>query len=443
MHKKGFVIGGVLIVATLAAVVFGGGVFAAQTCTTDSTTGVVTCTNSVTASVTVGIGACTFERSDGSGTYNGVLANGATPISVNGSTFETKCNDGGGSSIYAIGYSNDQLGVTDLISSLGSDSNIHTGVYDSTASTHDSSWAMKMQTGTGGYSGAVADFGDFADFQEVPDSYTLVASYPSSTLDPTGVVTAGGRIQAVYQAYASYTQPAGTYVGQVKYTMVHPNSVDVPTLNDMVYMQDLANLTSTDVANIVDNMTTGTSYTLKDVRDDTSYNIAKLGDGNVWMISNLAIAAGTALTSASSNISTGYTIPTADLTSGDSYTEGRTHNDGTTWYNYCAVSAGTVCDDTTTTVTEYDICPAGWRLPTSTEQSGIIGYATTAGLVIGGYYTGGVLTDPSSGYWWSATGSSATNRSVLTYDGSALTATSLEKSSGAFVRCILKIPSGS
>ena len=198
-----------------------------QVSATSNNDGTVSSSSSVNASVTVGVGACTFERdivNGGNGNYTGTLANGATPIEVDGSIFEIKCNDGGGSAIYAIGYSNDQLTNTDLISSLGSDTNIHTGVYNPEDTTHNSSWAMKMKVAEGGYSGAVANFGDFSTFQPIPNNYTMVASYPSSTLDPTGTVTSGGKIQAVYQAYASYTQPAGTYTGQVKYTMVHPNT---------------------------------------------------------------------------------------------------------------------------------------------------------------------------------------------------------------------------
>jgi uncharacterized protein (TIGR02145 family) len=374
------------------------------------------------------------------------LANGAAPIPVTGSTFKTLCNDGGGYAVYAVGYSNDELGNTDLISSLGSGSNIQTGLYVDSSS--PSSWAMKLTNSSSDYATAVinnATGSDFTDFHVVPDHYMKVASFNGSTLNPAAAsldaTGNGSTITIIYQAYASYTQPAGTYTGQVKYTMVHPSNVEMPTINDIQYMQDFAGLNNAEKTSVLGSMTVGTGYTLTDQRDDQTYTVAKLSDGNVWMTSDLALARETVLTSGSSNIASNstYTIPTADLTGEANYGEGQIHSaNDKVWYNYCAVSAGTVCDDTTTTAAAYDICPAGWRLPTSTEQTGIASYASTYGGAVGGYYAGGVLNSMTSGYWWSATGDSATNRYDLVYDGTDLTTSSLDKTSGLFVRCVAK-----
>ena len=370
---------------------------------TSNNDGTVSSSSSVSASVTVGVGSCTFERdtvSDGNGTYTGTLANGATPIEVDGSIFEIKCNDGGGSAIYAIGYSNDQLTNTDLISSLGSDTNIHTGVYNSEDTTHDSSWAMKMKAKEGGYSGAIPSFGDFSTFQPIPGSYTMVASYPSSTLDPTGTVTSGGKIQAVYQAYASYTQPAGTYTGQVKYTMVHPNTADAPTptIDDIQYLQDFANFSATDKTAIINSMTEEQTYTKKDKRDEQNYTIAKLKDGKVWMTKNLNIAGGTALSADNTDVDASYiesfttsnnlTKTNNTIILPESSTSGFNVNNYSYIYNsgnitasqadctstqacnsYYSWDAATLGSgrsiNTENTDAPYSICPKGWELPTS------------------------------------------------------------------------------
>lgn len=422
MHKKRLAVGGMMGIIVLTILVLGGsGAFATQTCTTDSNTGIETCvdpengttygrTSSVNASVTVGVGSCTFERdSSTSGSYTGTLANGATPSPINGSIFEIKCNDGGGSAVYAIGYSNDEFANTDLVSSLGGNTNIHTGVYDSTAATHDSSWAMRMQSASGGYAGAVASFGDFANFHEIPSNYTMVASYPSSTLDPTGAVTTGGKIQAVYQAYASYTQPAGTYTGQVKYTMVHPNDnamIIDEDINDIVYLQDFASLSNIERVSVIDSMVEGQTYTKKDSRDQQDYTIAKLADGKVWMTKNLNLAGGTALSVDTTDVTSEYIdsfTTSNNLTKNGSaivlpasstvgfntdnysfvYNSGNntdTCTDTQACYSYYSWDAATLGSgrsiSTDNTDAPYSICPKGWKLPSTYDGSGAAAGAT-------------------------------------------------------------------
>ena len=205
-------------------------------------------------------------------------------------------------------------------------------------------------------------------------------------------------------------------------------------LDDVTYMQDL---TATQCSDSYD----GATATLKDRRDNNSYTIAKI-NGNCWMTQNLRLAGGTTLTSTYSNVSSSYTIPTTDLNSGDSYTDGRIHNSGDTttgyWYNYCAASAGTNCQSSTKYDTTYDICPKGWRLPTKTEFDGITGtsYISAFSPVTGGYYGRGSLRDTSDGYWWSSTASSSRNQYYLYYNGSSLNTYDYDKVNGYYVRCI-------
>lgn len=209
----------------------------------------------------------------------------------------------------------------------------------------------------------------------------------------------------------------------------------VNLLTQVTYMQDL---TAAQCSGSSD----GATATLKDRRDNNSYTIAKI-NGNCWMTQNLRIAGGTTLNSSTSNVASSYTIPTTDLTSGDSYTDGRIHNSGNTttgyWYNYCAASAGTNCQSSTKYDTTYDICPKGWRLPTKTESDGITGtsYISAFSPVTGGYYHyDGSLRNTGRGYWWSSTANDSTNQYSLRYNGSSLYTDFGTKVVGYYVRCI-------
>ena len=185
----------------------------------------------------------------------------------------------------------------------------------------------------------------------------------------------------------------------------------------------------------------GATATLRDRRDNNSYTIAKI-NGNCWMTQNLRIAGGTTLTSTYSNVSSSYTIPTTDLTTGDnSYRQGEIHNSGNTttgyWYNFCAVSAGTNCSTSIFGAT-YDICPKGWRLPTKTEFDGIAGtsYISAFSPIYGGYYSSGSLSNTSVGYWWSSTAYNGYAQYFLYYSSGSLNTSAHDKSFGSYVRCI-------
>ena len=213
-------------------------------------------------------------------------------------------------------------------------------------------------------------------------------------------------------------------------------------LDDVTYMQDL---TAAQCTNSYD----GATATLIDRRDNNGYSIAKI-NGTCWMTQNLRIASGTQLTSADSNLPEGttYTIPTEDLTLGNSYTEGRVHagepsngesaTDTGYWYNYCAASAGQVCSRTQMNATQ-DICPKGWSLPNKDQKDGLGGatYLSAFAPVTGGNYNNGTLGTTSSGYWWSSTARGGNYQYGLSYNGSNLgTNGYYYKDNGFYVRCV-------
>ena len=181
--------------------------------------------------------------------------------------------------------------------------------------------------------------------------------------------------------------------------------------------------------------------TLTDTRDTNSYTVRYI-NGACWMTQNLRLSGGRTLTSADSNVASSwsflstplegsnysYTAPQVTISSNPSYGG---------YYNFCAASAGTNCQTSSTVNTTYDICPKGWRLPTLNEMSGITGYVSAFSPVLSGYYFNGTLRDTgSNGYWWSATAYNSSIQYRLYYNGSSLNTFNGSKYYGFSVRCI-------
>ena len=186
----------------------------------------------------------------------------------------------------------------------------------------------------------------------------------------------------------------------MKYTLVHPNNAPAPI---SLYLQD-----TTAVAAAVPNI--GDSTLAKDIRDDKTYRVGKLEDGNIWLLDNLdldlaASGASAVITAANTNASAtaldalfngvsgggaGGNLAQDAVSDVGSYWSdssvypyimttysGETVSDVTSvsvggdwamgiYYNLCAASAGSYCydsDPSDVNVTE-DICPSGWRMPT-------------------------------------------------------------------------------
>ena len=179
---------------------------------------------------------CTLEGT-GMNTHNAEITNGTYNSAIGETTLKAFCNDNEGFAIYAIGYTDNLNGKNVLTNStLGSTHDIPTGT---AISGNNSQWAMKLSTITtpqptypiiiaGSSDDTEKEQGDpdYSTFQEVPDDYTLVAKRTSGT--DIGTVAEGTSLKTTYQAYISKTQPAGTYTGQVKYTLIHPHDEPTP-----------------------------------------------------------------------------------------------------------------------------------------------------------------------------------------------------------------------
>ncbi len=375
---------------------------------------------------------CTLSGT-GMDAHNAEINNGTYNSAIGETTLKAFCNDNEGFAIYAIGYTDNEEGKNVLTNStLGSTYDITTG----TAITgNDSKWAMKLTKLTsptptypiivaGSTEDSLKEQGDpdYSTFQEVPDDYEKVA-YRTSATD-TGVNAEGATLTTTYQAYISKTQPAGTYTGQVKYTLVHPHDTAAPQkpitietaytnagkqkYNGYYKIQDM---NPTICSNVNQYSGDGMAEVI-DVRDNSIYHIAKLADDNCWMLDNLALDPtdpttaqnmnasntnatteaitnllnGSSSTTGWSNVAVidvdtnfyaGYTVPRINNASKDtlvtSYGPASTNGQAKVgiYYNYCAATVGTYCYAEnganlpgTAIDAQMDVCPTGWRMPT-------------------------------------------------------------------------------
>ena len=231
----------------------------------------------------------------------------------------------------------------------------------------------------------------------------------------------------------------------------------------------------TDVSTCMQTMTIAecptTATAVTDARDGKTYKIQKLADGECWMLDNLALDP-TALTQAelygtddqhltnASNTTLGYlkngggsnrypaTGVIAKTSSGGSWansydapyiattdidtvpsnppSDGAGSNKVGVYYNYCAASAGSYCyaSGAGTDDASEDLCPSGWRMPTSntsgefsalayqiygstgstSDTTQINNYRNALSLPLSGCFNNGSATNKGSyGYWWSST----------------------------------------
>ena len=271
------------------------------------------------------------------------------------------------------------------------------------------------------------------------------------------------------------------------------------TISNAVCLQDI----NTSVQN---SMTTGTTYQLLDSRDGTNYHLAKLADGRVWLLDNLALdltdstvldnvtaantnASATSLNylkngggttsdqyavSGVSNWTSGYSYsdPLVNMTNKDvipdnAPTNGKGYNKVGGYYNFCATSAGSYCYgngtsyNTSSGNATEDICPAGWRLPTSntgeygalanaiygstsstSDATQIANFRNALSLPLSGGYIGGSAYDQGSiGYFRSSTRYTDSFMYNLYVDTSSIDPSyGYGRSRGFAIRCIAERP---
>ena len=176
--------------------------------------------------------ACTMN---GTGTTHTATLNPGTYSGASGSEYENGigkttltaiCNDDNGFAIYAIGFTGNSYDSENHTKLVGSNTNgtISTKAYASGDTT--SNWSMKLikvtDTSVTYNPENLTITNSFNDWHVVPDTYTKVAEYHANTGSSTTDITLGVKLETTYAAYIASNQAADTYIGQVKYTMVHP-----------------------------------------------------------------------------------------------------------------------------------------------------------------------------------------------------------------------------
>ncbi|MBR3056157.1 hypothetical protein IKG64_02560, partial [Candidatus Saccharibacteria bacterium] len=301
-----------------------------------------------------------------------------------------------------------------------------------------------------------------------------------------GTVTTTNNVDScsgtTYAAGGTYTLD-GTTTNNISLTAMWEKPK--ATIATATYMQDVEECPST--------LTTGQVYSLKDSRDEQSYNVAKLADGKCWLLDNLALdltssTVLSAMDSTNTNASDttlGYlkngggttsdkyaTAKVANWTSSYSYSaplvsmsyKNTIPTDATStaggykiggYYNYCAASAGSYCYGNGTSAgtssgnATESICPKGWRLPTgntsgeyqalynNSNYNTYANYRAALHLPLSGYFSNGSpYNQGSDGNFWSSTRRSYNNMYTLYLRTSSINQANSDNRFGVSVRCV-------
>ena len=290
------------------------------------------------------------------------------------------------------------------------------------------------------------------DQSAVSDATTTYHPVPTTTGgNPAGSSDApapdGDSYNLTFGTLVDTSLPSGAYSNRVVLSVL-ANPAYVPTISAMTNMQDIT-------AEICAASADGETATLTDTRDSNTYTVAKINDA-CWMTQNLRLSGDRTLTPADSDVTSSWEFPNNSLKSddtnyiGNSYTEaGSVISDDPEhateyggYYNYCAASAGSVCEQTEMDATQ-SICPAGWELPTKAQFDTIAGnssYTSAFSPVLSGLYDDGSLDDTGSrGLWWSATAYDSNFQYFLFYRSGSLSTIydyKVSKRLGLSVRCV-------
>ena len=290
-------------------------------------------------------------------------------------------------------------------------------------------WGIRKTAGTtssGNYSGFTAP-------------YTVASSNVPVNNDQT---TLG------FASKVDYTKPSGLYELNLEF-----KALPIVTTN---YMQDIASDPT-----LADTVCTNEPTVVVDKRDEQSYTIRRIG-GDCWMVENLNFIGvpsdpkGTmTLNSNTSNVQNNITLTYYDFSTeggvgGDCYAdtisgggfvnpcilEGSSIGNRSVWYNFAAATAGTIAGNLNASPQLYDVCPAGWRMPNTTEANNVISYATEFNPVVGGAWYDGGLQNINVGYYWSSNAHS--DKARLFFNSNLSSGNTGTRRVGMYVRCVMK-----
>ncbi|MBR2543282.1 hypothetical protein IKF03_01630, partial [Candidatus Saccharibacteria bacterium] len=307
----------------------------------------------------------------------------------------------------------------------------------------------------------------------VPSTYTKVATFPSVTDD-----FQGSSFKSTYRAYVSPTQPAGSYVGRVRYTMVHPNDAVAPlakiTLSDAYEKTGKTKVTvgsssyyklqdmTPEICNMTEVLDEGSQMQAIDIRDNKIYWITKLQDGKCWMAQNLKLIGPLTITPDNSDVSTNFSVPasaggiwasgTYDATNANSPHAYYFSSTDSVYYNWWTSVAGSMNFSSTSGTAASSICPKNWKLPLASEHQALgnsysnyhsdfipASRAQLSGQYV--YTTGNVANTGSRGVLWSSNPNSAGYSALaflFTRNGYGIDYTSFDKVGGLPIRCVAR-----
>ncbi|MBR0431723.1 InlB B-repeat-containing protein, partial [Candidatus Saccharibacteria bacterium] len=277
-----------------------------------------------------------------------------------------------------------------------------------------------------------------------------IASFTISNITPThsGYTFAGwsdvdGQAIQAGETYST-TETTATLFAKWNNNSCNPSATTIGTGNtstDAVCLQDI-NSTIRGTMSIA-TTSTGT-YTLIDARDNKTYTIAKLDDGNIWLTQNLDFAPSVdTFIAANDSDVPGFLVPAASnefITDDQSYDDSfpitpKVMSDSTYggYYSFAAAIASTTAYRDRQIITT-SICPKGWDLPT-VDHFDILGdYVQDPNVMINvpysftlpGYRWGTEFYNQGDGfYYWSSTNQDGWNDGFGNY-----------KLQGEAVRCI-------
>ncbi len=239
-----------------------------------------------------------------------------------------------------------------------------------------------MSSNTWGY--ALAD----ANANNTTLTYNTMPAYGSGTTIVSGnaesVPTTTKKL--VFASKFAESATSGHYRTKVLLSLTATPKV-VAGLDSITYMQEMTGEVCKQTPQKLKDQTipTGGSKVLIDKRDNSTYTVARLEDGNCWMTQNLRIVNKT-ITPADSDVTTNYTIPASSLSgfsSSNYYANQVYYANNTTngaYYSWTAATAGTGTSSVTSGDAPSSVCPKGWKLPPNSGNGSYTNFTSAAGI---------------------------------------------------------------
>ncbi len=287
-------------------------------------------------------------------------------------------------------------------------------------------------------------------YRNVP--YTVIGSYNQGYEFASWSTTGNGTLTDATAATTIYAITGTATLSVTSQILQPPTTCNTPVPN-ITYMQDI---TTSNKTTVLSSLTEDAPYYIRDNRDEEPYCVSKLKDGNLWMLNNLRLdltnstilnglttsnthVNDASLTSLKSgNRSAGAQYASSGFVTWDSSSSSNVYNqakanadykDTTTtsygsgsgkigvYYNYCAASAGSYCynEGAGTDNAQYDLCPAGWRMPTGDSSgeyqalytaysSNVTNFLNALSTPLSGRFNiGSANYQGSYGYFWTST----------------------------------------